>query len=67
MNNRTHINTRKSAIFAKKNLKINMLQIKNIIKLRTTVIIQENVEVLHIVYVSIVYLVQIYILQITIH
>ena len=51
MNNRTHIKTQKSAIFVKENLKINMLQIKNTIKLRTTGIIQENIEVLHIVYV----------------
>ena len=41
--------TQKSAIFVKKNFKINMLQ--NIIKLGTIAMIQKNVEVLHIVYV----------------
>ena len=35
MNNRTHIKTKVSDIFVKKNLKIKMLLIKNIIKLRT--------------------------------
>ena len=41
----------KNVIFVMKNLKINMLQIKNIVKLGTIVIIQENIEVLHIAYV----------------
>ena len=33
MNSRTHIKTKKYVIFVKKNLKINMLKIKNILKL----------------------------------
>ena len=54
MNNRTHIKTRNSAKekFLKKNFKINMLQIKkNIVKLGIIFIIQENIGVLHKVYV----------------
>ena len=42
MNSRTRI--QKSAIFVKKKLTINMLLIKNIIKLETIVIIQGNIE-----------------------
>ena len=42
----------KSVMFVKKNLKINMLKIKNIVKLETIVIIQENIELLHIAYVT---------------
>ena len=38
-------------IFAKKSLKINILKIKNIVKLEIIVIILMNTEVLHIVYV----------------
>ena len=41
MNSRTHKKTQNSAIFVKKKLKINMLKIKQV-KLRTIVIIQEN-------------------------
>ena len=41
----------KSAIFVKKNLKINLQKIKNFVKLGTIVIIQENIEVLHIEHV----------------
>ena len=37
--------------FIKKNLKINMLKIKNIAKLATIVIISVNKEVLHLAYV----------------
>ena len=33
MNSRTHIKTQKSAIFVRKNLKINIWMIKNIVKL----------------------------------
>ena len=51
MNSRTNIKNQKYAIFVKKNLKINMLQIKDIAKLGTVIIIQENIEVLHIVHV----------------
>ena len=40
----------KFAIFVNKNLKINILKIKNIVKLKTLVIIQLNTEVLYIVY-----------------
>ena len=36
----------KSVIFVKKNLKINILKIKNIIKLELIVIIKGNIEVL---------------------
>ena len=38
----------KSGIFVKNNLKIDISEIENMIKLETTVIIQENIEVLHI-------------------
>ena len=41
----------KSVIFVKKNLKVNMWQIKNIVKLEIIVIIQGNIEVLRIAYV----------------
>ena len=41
----------KFVIFVKKNLKINMLKIKNIVKLGIIVIIQVNIEELHIAYV----------------
>ena len=44
MNSRTHIKIQKSAIFVKK-MKINVLQIKNIVNLGAIVIIQENIEV----------------------
>ena len=40
-----------SVIFVKKNLKINMWKIKNILKLGISVIIQGNIEVLCIAYV----------------
>ena len=48
----------KSVIFIKKKLKINIWKIKNIVKIRIIVIIQTNIEVLHIAYVikNIVYL-----------
>ena len=38
----------KYVIFVKKNLKINMWKIKNIVKLEIFVIIHRNIEVLHI-------------------
>ena len=41
----------KSIIFVKKNLKINIKKIKNIVKLEITAIIQGNIEVLRIAYV----------------
>ena len=41
----------KYLISVKENLKVNMIKIENILKLRTTVIIQVNVEVLHIAYI----------------
>ena len=41
----------KSVIFVKKNLKINIWKIKNIVKLEIIVIIEENIEKLHIAYV----------------
>ena len=42
----------KSAIFIKALSNINMLQIKNILKLGTIAIIQKNIEMLHIVHVN---------------
>ena len=41
----------KFAIFLKKSLKINILKIKDIVKLEIIFIIQVNTEVLHMVYV----------------
>ena len=41
----------KFAIFLKKKLKINMLKVKNITKLGTILIMQVNIEELHIAYV----------------
>ena len=38
----------KSVIFVKKNVKINIRKIKNIVKLEIIVIIQRNIEVLRI-------------------
>ena len=38
----------KSIIFVKKTLKINMLKIKNVVRLGTIVIIEVNIEVLYI-------------------
>ena len=51
MDSRIQIKTQKSAMFVKKNLKISMLELKNIVKLGTVIIMQENIDVLHIVYV----------------
>ena len=48
---RSHMKMQKSVIFVKKKLKINILQIKNIVKLEIIVIMQENIKVLHIAYV----------------
>ena len=42
----------KFVIFVKKNLKINVFTIKTIVKLGTIANIQENIEVLHIEYVT---------------
>ena len=42
----------KFVIPIRQNFKVNMLKIKNIAKLEIIVIIQENIEVLHIAYVS---------------
>ena len=51
MNSRNHIKMQKFVIFVKKSLKINILKIKNIVKVEIIVIIQvNNTEVLHIVY-----------------
>ena len=41
----------KSVLFVKKDLKINIWKIKNIVKLEIIVITQENIELLHITYV----------------
>ena len=40
-----------SVIFAKKDLKISISKVKNIVKLEIIVIMQNNIEVLHISYV----------------
>ena len=48
---RNHMKMQKSVIFVKKNLKINIWKLKNIVKLEIIVIMQENKEVLHIAYV----------------
>ena len=41
-----------STIFLEKKLKINMLNIKYIVNLGTIVVIQENIKVLHIAYIT---------------
>ena len=41
----------KFVILKKKHLNVNMLNIKNMVKLKTTVTIQTNIEVLHTAYV----------------
>ena len=46
-----HTKMEKSVIFVKKKLKTNMCKIKNIIKLEVIVIIQGNIEMLHIAYI----------------
>ena len=51
MNTKNHIKNEKKVYICKKNLKVNMLKMKNIVKLETLVIIQVNIEVLHIAYV----------------
>ena len=43
-------NNKKKRLFAKKSLKIDMLKIKNILKLEIVVIIQVNTELMPIVY-----------------
>ena len=48
---RSHIKMQKSVLFVKKNLKKNISKIKNIIKLEIIVIMQENIEMLGMVYV----------------
>ena len=47
-----------SAIYVKRSLKINMLKIKNFVMLEINIIMQVNIELLHIAYVvqNIVYL-----------
>ena len=47
---KNYMKMQKFAIFVNKNLKINILKIKNIVKLKILVIIQWNTEVLYIVY-----------------
>ena len=48
---KNHMKIQKFASFVKKNLKINMLKIKSIIKLGTIVTMKGNIEVLHMTYV----------------
>ena len=50
MNTRNHIKMQKIVIFVRKKLKINILSIKNIIKVRTIDIIQVIIKNLRIVY-----------------
>ena len=52
MNSRNHMAMQKCVIFVKKILKISMLKIKNIVKLGTIVIIQGNIDVLHVAYLK---------------
>ena len=49
MNSITHKKSQKFSIFVNKNLKINMLQIINIVDLGTNAIIQKNIQVLYII------------------
>ena len=51
MNSKNYFKAQKSAIFVKKDLKINMLKIKNNVELGTIIFIQENIKVLHVVYI----------------
>ena len=46
-----HVKMQKSVISVNKNLKINILKINNNVKLEIIVIIQGNIEMLHIAYV----------------
>ena len=50
-NSRNHIKSQNIVIFVKKSLKKNLLKIKNIVRLGTIVIVQGNIEILHIAYV----------------
>ena len=45
---RNHMKMQKSVIFVKKNLKISIWNIKNIVNLEIIVIVQGNIEALHI-------------------
>ena len=51
MNSRNYKKRQIFSIFVKKNLRINILQIRNIVKIENIVIMQVNTEVLHIAYV----------------
>ena len=51
MNTRNHIKMQKLVMFVRKNLKINILSIKNIIKLGSIGVIQVIIENLRTVYV----------------
>ena len=51
MSSRNHIKNKKSALFGKNDLRIKMQQIRNVVKLATIAIMQENMAVLHIVYI----------------
>ena len=48
---KNHISIKNTVTSVKKSLKTNMLMIKNILKLKITVIMHTNTEVLHVVYV----------------
>ena len=47
---RNHMKVQKSVLFVKKNLKIDIWKMKNILKLEIIVIKQENIKMLHIAY-----------------
>ena len=51
MNSRNPIKTQKYVLFGKKDLRVKMQQIKNVLKFGTIVMMQENIEVLHVLYV----------------
>ena len=51
MKTKNHMEFQKSAPFVKKNLNKKMLNMKNIVKLGTIVVIHGNIDVQHIAYV----------------
>ena len=51
MNSRNHVKLQKCFVFKRKNLETNILKMKNIVKLWAIVIMQRNIEMLHIVYI----------------
>ena len=51
MNSKNHLKRKKPLLFVGENLKIDMLTIKNAVKLVIFAMIQLNIEVMHIAYV----------------